>query len=40
MLRVLGQNSIKVLSRLMGLILSVVGVQMLIEGIKGAFPAA
>ncbi len=40
MLRVLGQNSIKVLSRLMGLILSVVGVQMLIEGIKGAFPGA
>jgi multiple antibiotic resistance protein len=40
MVRVLGQNTIKVLSRLMGLILSVVGVQMLIEGIKGAFPGA
>jgi len=38
MIRVLGQNSIKVLSRLMGLILSVVGVQMLIVGLKGAFP--
>ncbi len=36
--KVLGQNGIKVISRLMGLILAVVGVQMLIEGIKGAFP--
>ena len=34
--RVLGQNGIKVVSRLMGMILAVVGVQMLIEGIRGA----
>ena len=34
--RVLGQNAIKVVSRLMGLILAVIGVQMLIEGIRGA----
>jgi multiple antibiotic resistance protein len=34
--RALGQNAIKVISRLMGLILAVVGVQMLIEGIRGA----
>jgi multiple antibiotic resistance protein len=34
--RVLGQNVIKVVSRLMGLILAVIGVQMLIEGIRGA----
>jgi len=40
LVRALGQNCIKVLSRLMGLILTVVGVQMLIEGIKGAFPGA
>jgi len=36
----LGQNAIKVVSRLMGLILSVVGVQMLIEGIRGAIAAS
>jgi multiple antibiotic resistance protein len=35
--KVLGQNGIKVVTRLMGLILAVVGVQMLIEGIRGAF---
>ncbi len=35
----LGQNGIKVVSRLMGLILAVVGVQMLIEGIRGAVAA-
>lgn len=34
--KVLGQNAIKVVSRLMGLLLAVVGVQMLIEGVKGA----
>jgi multiple antibiotic resistance protein len=34
--KVLGQNGIKVISRLMGLILAVVGVQMLIEGVRGA----
>jgi multiple antibiotic resistance protein len=37
--KVLGQNGIKVVSRLMGLILAVVGVQMLIEGIRGAVAA-
>ncbi|MCP5067656.1 MAG: MarC family protein [bacterium] len=36
----LGQNAIKVVSRLMGLILAVVGVQMLIVGIRGAIIAA
>lgn len=35
--RILGQNVIKVLSRLMGLILAVIGVQMLIDGIRTAF---
>jgi len=35
----LGQNAIKVVSRLMGLILAVVGVQMLIQGIRGAIAA-
>lgn len=34
--RVLGQNLIKVVSRLMGLLLAVMGVQMLIEGVRGA----
>ena len=34
----LGQNAIKVVSRLMGLILAVIGVQMFIEGVNGAFP--
>ncbi len=34
--RVLGQNAIKVVSRMMGLILAVIGVQMLIDGIRGA----
>ncbi len=37
--KVLGQNGIKVISRLMGLILAVVGVQMLIEGVRGAVAA-
>jgi len=36
----LGQNGIKVISRLMGLILAVVGVQMLLEGIRGATQAS
>lgn len=35
--RILGQNAIKVVSRLMGLILGVIGVQMLIDGVRGAF---
>ena len=34
--RFLGQNAIKVVTRLMGLILAVIGVQMLIEGVGGA----
>ncbi|TXS91382.1 MarC family protein [Parahaliea maris] len=34
--RFLGRNVIKVVSRLMGLILAVVGVQMMIDGVKGA----
>ena len=34
--RMLGQNAIKVVTRLMGLILAVIGVQMLIVGIQGA----
>lgn len=36
----LGQNAIKVVTRLMGLILAVIGVQMLITGIAGAVAAA
>lgn len=36
----LGQNAIKVVSRLMGLILAVIGVQMVIEGIRGAVAAS
>jgi multiple antibiotic resistance protein len=36
---VLGQGAIKVVSRLMGLILTVIGVQMLIVGIRGAVAA-
>jgi multiple antibiotic resistance protein len=40
LVRTLGQNAIKVISRLMGLILAVVGVQMLIEGVRGAVAAS
>jgi multiple antibiotic resistance protein len=36
LVRFLGQNGIKVVSRLMGLILAVIGTQMLIAGIRGA----
>ena len=36
---VVGQNVIKVITRLMGLILAVIGVQMIIEGIRGAVAA-
>jgi multiple antibiotic resistance protein len=36
LLRVIGQNGLNVLTRLMGLILAVIGVQMLITGIAGA----
>ena len=35
--RFLGQNAIKVVTRIMGLLLAVIGVQMLIVGINGAF---
>ena len=38
--RILGKNFIMVISRIMGLILSVVGTQMLIEGIRGAVAAS
>mgnify|MGYP003683092893 CR=1 FL=1 len=34
----LGQIGVNVVTRLMGLILSVVGVDMMIDGLKGAFP--
>ena len=37
MVRFLGQSGLNVVTRMMGLILAVIGVQMLIEGIKGAF---
>ncbi len=40
LVRWLGQNAIKVVSRLMGLILAVVGVQMIIQGVAGAIAAA
>ena len=40
LVRFLGQNAIKVVSRLMGLILAVIGVQMLIDGIRGAVAAS
>ncbi|MEZ4412533.1 MAG: MarC family protein [Gemmatimonadales bacterium] len=36
LVRFLGQNGIKVVTRLMGLILAVIGTQMLIVGIRGA----
>jgi multiple antibiotic resistance protein len=36
LVRFLGQNAIKVVSRLMGLILAVIGVQMLMDGVRGA----
>ncbi len=37
MTKVLGTNALMVVSRIMGLILTVIGVQMLIQGIQGAF---
>jgi multiple antibiotic resistance protein len=40
LVRFLGQNAIKVVSRLMGLILAVIGVQMIIVGIRGAIAAS
>jgi small neutral amino acid transporter SnatA (MarC family) len=35
--RFLGKSGLNVITRLMGLILAVIGVQMLIDGIDGAF---
>jgi small neutral amino acid transporter SnatA (MarC family) len=40
MTQVLGKNFLMVISRLMGLILAVIGAQMLIEGVRGAIQAA
>ncbi len=40
MVQYLGKSGMNVVTRLMGLILSVIGVQMLITGLKGAFPGA
>ena len=37
--RFIGENGIKVVTRIMGLILAVVGTQMVIAGIGGAFPS-
>ena len=37
--RFIGENGIKVVTRIMGLILAVVGTQMVITGIGGAFPS-
>jgi multiple antibiotic resistance protein len=39
LIRYVGRNGLNVITRIMGLILSVIGVQMLIEGLQGAFPA-
>jgi len=36
--RYLGRSGLNVITRIMGLILAVIGVQMLIEGVQGAFP--
>ncbi len=36
LVRLLGQNAIKVVTRLMGLILAVIGVQMVLLGVRGA----
>jgi len=36
--RYLGKSGLAVITRIMGLILAVIGVQMLIAGLKGAFP--
>ena len=35
----IGTNGIKVITRLMGLILAVIGVQMVLEGLAGAITA-
>ena len=39
MVKYLGKSGLNVITRLMGLILAVIGVDMLISGLKGAFPA-
>ncbi|EGF10382.1 TPA: MarC family protein [Neisseria bacilliformis] len=36
--RLLGKNAMNVVTRMMGLILAVIGTQMLVSGLKGAFP--
>lgn len=36
--KLIGQNAMKVITRLMGLILAVIGVQMLVAGLQAAFP--
>jgi len=38
--RFLGEGGLSVVTRMMGLILAVIGVQMLIQGLQGAFPDA
>lgn len=37
LVRFLGKSGLSVVTRMMGLILAVIGVQMLIEGVNGAF---
>ncbi len=37
-IRYIGEGGVKVVTRFMGLILAVIGTQMLIEGIKGVWP--
>jgi len=39
LVKALGQNAIKVITRLMGMILAVIGAQMLIDGVRGAVAA-
>jgi len=36
-IKAIGQNGLNIVTRLMGLILAVIGTQMLIAGINGAF---
>nr|WP_280529874.1 MarC family protein [Kingella potus] len=36
--RLMGKNVMNVVTRMMGLILAVIGTQMLVAGLKGAFP--
>ena len=38
LVRLLGQSAMNVMTRMMGLILAVIGAQMLIAGVQGAFP--